>query len=124
MSTSLTVVKVGGSLFDWPEFPRRLTAFLQMIEADPSRDRIILIAGGGSAAELIRELDDLHGLGDETAHRLALQAMELSAHILAALFTRAVAVNDMDALRSAWSARLDSDSGSAVDLGRNRKFRG
>jgi 5-(aminomethyl)-3-furanmethanol phosphate kinase len=104
MRTSLTVIKVGGSLFDWPEFPSRLTAFLQILEADNSKHRIILIAGGGTAAELIRELDDLHGLGDETAHRLALKAMELSAHILAALLPRAVVVHDLDGLRSVWSA--------------------
>jgi 5-(aminomethyl)-3-furanmethanol phosphate kinase len=100
----LTVVKVGGSLFNWPEFPGRMAAFFQTLEADDSSERIILIAGGGPAAELIRVLDELHRLGDVTAHRLALQAMELSAHILAAVLHRAVAVRDMDGLRSVWSA--------------------
>ena len=99
----LTVVKVGGSLIDWPEFPRRMAAFLQTLEATESRGSIILIAGGGPAADLIRVLDELHGLGDETAHRLALLAMELSAHILAALLPRAVAVRDLNGLRSVWS---------------------
>jgi aspartokinase-like uncharacterized kinase len=101
---SSIVVKVGGSLFKWPEFPRRIAAFLQTLEADDSNERIILIAGGGPTADVIRELDELHGLGDETAHRLALLAMDLSAHILAALLPRATAVRDLDGLRSAWSA--------------------
>jgi 5-(aminomethyl)-3-furanmethanol phosphate kinase len=100
---SLTVVKVGGSLFDWPEFPHRVAAFLQTLEADDSRERIVLIAGGGPAADLIRVLDDLHSLGDETAHRLALLAMELSAHILTALLPKTVAIHDLDGLRSVWS---------------------
>jgi 5-(aminomethyl)-3-furanmethanol phosphate kinase len=101
---SLTVVKLGGSLFDWPQFPRRFGAFLPTLDADGSSERLILIAGGGPAADVIRVLDELHRLGDEIAHRLALQAMELSAHILSALVPRAVAVRDLDGLRSVWSA--------------------
>jgi len=100
---SLTVVKVGGSLLDWPEFPRRIAAFLPTIEVFNGGDRVVLVAGGGPAAELIRVLDDLHSLGDETAHRLALKAMELSSHILAALLARAAVVRDRDGLRSIWS---------------------
>jgi 5-(aminomethyl)-3-furanmethanol phosphate kinase len=99
----MTLVKVGGSLFDWPLFPRRMTAFLKTLEAYDNSERIILIAGGGQAADVIRELDDLHGLGAETAHRLALHAMELSAHILAALLPQAVTVRDVGGLRSVWS---------------------
>jgi 5-(aminomethyl)-3-furanmethanol phosphate kinase len=98
------VVKVGGSLFNWPELPRRMAAFLQTLEADDSNERIILIAGGGPSVDVIRVLDELHGLGDETAHRLALLAMDLSAHILAALLPQAVAVRDLDGLRSVCSA--------------------
>ncbi len=101
---SSIVVKVGGSLFKWPEFPRRMATFLQTLEADDSSGRIILIAGGGPTADVIRVLDELHGLGDETAHRLALLAMDLAAHILAALLPRAVAVRDLDGLGSVWSA--------------------
>ena len=101
---SSIVVKVGGSLFRWSEFPRRMATFLQTLEADDSSGRIILIAGGGPTADVIRELDELHGLGDETAHRLALLAMDLSAHILAALLPRAMAVRDQDGLGSVRSA--------------------
>jgi 5-(aminomethyl)-3-furanmethanol phosphate kinase len=102
---SLTVIKVGGSLFDWPEFPRHIAALLQTLEAVDSREHIVLVAGGGPAAQLIRVLDDLHCLGDETAHRLAIRAMELSAHILAALQPRTVVVHDTDGLYRAWCAR-------------------
>ena len=55
---------------------------------------------------MIRVLDDIHGLGDEAAHRLALLAMDLSAHILAALLPRAEVVRDLDGLRSVWNAGL------------------
>jgi aspartokinase-like uncharacterized kinase len=99
-----SVVKVGGSLFDWPEFPGRIAAFLRTLGADRSSERIILIAGGGPAADVIRALDERHRWDDETAHRLALHAMDLSAHILAALLPRAVVVSDLDGLHAVWTA--------------------
>jgi 5-(aminomethyl)-3-furanmethanol phosphate kinase len=102
--TVTSVVKVGGSLFDWTEFPRRTSAFLQSLATDASAERIILIAGGGPAADVIRELDGIHQFDDETAHRLAIHAMELTAHILAALLPRTVVVCDLDSLRAVWTA--------------------
>jgi aspartokinase-like uncharacterized kinase len=76
-----TVVKVGGSLFDLPDLGPRLRNWI----AGLSRPDVLLVPGGGSAAEVIRDLDRRHGLGEETAHWLALRAMSLNAHILAGL---------------------------------------
>ncbi len=67
--SSLTVIKVGGSLFDWPDLPSRLMEFLGGREAVDRHERIVLIAGGGAAADMVRGLDNMHRLGDETAHR-------------------------------------------------------
>jgi aspartokinase-like uncharacterized kinase len=102
--SSLTIIKVGGSLFDWPELPRRLT---ELINAQQSADReesLVLIAGGGPAADVVRALDRIHGLGDRSAHRLALHAMDLTAIILAELLPRTVLVQSLDAVRAVWSA--------------------
>ena len=76
----------GGQSVQLARISECMAAFLQMLEAHDTNACIILIAGGGPAAELIRVLDELHRLGDVTAHRLALQAMELSAQIPAASF--------------------------------------
>ena len=50
--SSLTVIKVGGSLFDWPELPRRLTELIDARQAADRDERLVLIAGGGAAADL------------------------------------------------------------------------
>jgi 5-(aminomethyl)-3-furanmethanol phosphate kinase len=94
------VIKVGGSLLEWPELPRRLEAFLnnERRTGDPSSAPIILIAGGGPVADLIRTMDRIHGLGEEQAHWLAIDAMNLSAGILAALLPGAVVVDRPDAI--------------------------
>lgn len=74
-------MKVGGSLLDWPALPDRLRAYLD----DRRGARLVLLAGGGPAADVIRDLDRIHALGDERAHHLALHALDLSAAVLAAL---------------------------------------
>lgn len=75
------VVKVGGSLLDWPELPARLTSYLNQ----RANDRLILVVGGGPAADVVRRLDVIHHLGEASSHLLALHALDLTARILAAL---------------------------------------
>ncbi len=84
--TAPVVVKVGGSLFDLPDLGSRLEAWLKMLgDAD-----IILIAGGGAAADLIREMDRIHRLGEEKSHWLALESLRLTASLLLALTPLAI----------------------------------
>jgi aspartokinase-like uncharacterized kinase len=92
------VIKVGGSLFDWPEFPGRLARWLD--EEDASRP--VLIAGGGPPADFVRALDAMHRLGDEPAHRLALRAMDFTAEALAALLPGSRVVHRAYELPAAW----------------------
>jgi aspartokinase-like uncharacterized kinase len=75
------VVKVGGSLFDWPQLGPRLRRWLTELAA-PS---VLLVPGGGPTADAVRDLDCVHGLGEEKSHWLALRALTLNAHFLADL---------------------------------------
>jgi 5-(aminomethyl)-3-furanmethanol phosphate kinase len=94
------VVKVGGSLLDWPELPGRLGAYL----AERRGEVAALVVGGGRAADLIRDLDRAHGLGEERSHDLALRALELTAHVLAALLPGLAVVSDLPSLGAVRSA--------------------
>jgi aspartokinase-like uncharacterized kinase len=98
--TRATVVKVGGSLLDWPPFPDRLAAYC----ATRRDDRVVVIVGGGKAADLVRELDRVHGLGDDRAHRLALHALDLTARIVAAIVPNSEIIDQPEtlALALAW----------------------
>jgi aspartokinase-like uncharacterized kinase len=83
----LVVIKVGGSLLDWPELPGRLPAFLDNHRGREAclREQAVLVAGGGPFADLIRTMDQTHDLGDQKAHRLAIRSLDLTAELLAAL---------------------------------------
>jgi aspartokinase-like uncharacterized kinase len=96
------VIKVGGSLLDWPGLPLRLASFLE----DHRADRPVMIVGGGRVADVVRDLDRIHRLGEERAHALALRALDLSAQVLAGLLPGLAVVDDPSAFEATWSARL------------------
>jgi aspartokinase-like uncharacterized kinase len=96
--TAPWIVKVGGSLFDLPDLGPRLQQWLSGL---PTR-RVVLIPGGGRSADVVRQLDQVHLLGEERAHWLALQAVTLNAHFLAALLTGTMVTGRVGACEGLW----------------------
>jgi aspartokinase-like uncharacterized kinase len=78
MNTPLIVAKVGGSLYDLPDLAARLRGWI----ASRQPSRLLLFPGGGSLADAIRRFDEVHGLGEETSHWLAIEALSLAARFL------------------------------------------
>ena len=93
-----TVVKIGGSLFDLPNLSRRLTDWLEPLR----KERILLVPGGGPTTDVIRELDRVHGLGEEHSHWLALHALAVNAHFLAMLLPSARVVTRLAECSDSW----------------------
>lgn len=75
------ILKVGGSLLDWPEFKPRLAGLLEILQGRSG----LLIIGGGDAADVVRRWDIQHSLSIELAHRLAIHSMSLTARFVAEL---------------------------------------
>ena len=100
-SAGPVVVKVGGSLLGWPELPGRLTTWLDTQRANDPTEELVLVAGGGAAADWIRSLDRVYGLGEDVAHALAVHALDLTAFILARLLPGSMAVDRLDMLSAA-----------------------
>jgi 5-(aminomethyl)-3-furanmethanol phosphate kinase len=94
------VVKVGGSLFDLPHLGSQLHAWIATL---PTR-KVLLIPGGGSAADLVRQVDRLDQLGDEQSHWLALRAMAFTAHVLATRLGDADVIADADQRHDVWQS--------------------
>ena len=98
--TPVQVVKLGGSLLGWPETPARLADLL----AQPAVSRPLLVVGGGLAADIVRDWQQLHHFDEPTAHALAVDAMTFNAGLLAAVLSRATLVSNRDEALSAWTS--------------------
>lgn len=95
------VVKVGGSLFDLPDLGVHLRRWLESL----GERQVLLVPGGGAAADVVRQLDRTHQLGDESSHWLALRAMTLNAHFLAALLPEAEVITSVTECGRCWRER-------------------
>ncbi len=95
----ISVVKVGGSLLCLPDLGKRLKELLSILEP---KQRVVLVIGGGAAADLVREWDRVHVLGDEAAHQLAVAAMSLNAALLAHVLPATAIVGSVAEAELAW----------------------
>jgi len=96
------VLKVGGSALDLPALPGRLSSLLRTLRKDGRR--IVLLAGGGSAADIVRRWDRRFHFGEEKSHRLALAAMALNGLFLGTVVKGTQPARDRRGLRNAWKA--------------------
>jgi aspartokinase-like uncharacterized kinase len=74
----IRVIKVGGSLLEWPNLPCSLRDWL----ADQPGAVSVLVCGGGPFVDAVREASAVHSLSDETAHWLAIDCLAITARLL------------------------------------------
>ena len=96
----VTVIKVGGSLFDLPNLGNRLSHVLGQLDGS----RPLIISGGGRTADLVRDWDRIHNLGEERAHWLAIQSLTLNERLLNQLLPESEWVDSHAAAEAAWRA--------------------
>ncbi|MCA9154762.1 MAG: hypothetical protein KDA38_08240 [Planctomycetales bacterium] len=105
MRRPIRVIKVGGSLFDLPDLRQRVAEWR-------SRQRTaldVLVAGGGSAADVVRQWQARFALSDEASHWLCVDAMSVTARLLAELLEPSVLVTEAADLQARLSGdRVDS----------------
>ncbi len=93
------VVKIGGGLLRDEGLQGLRRGSADVLEL--ARDRpVLVVPGGGPFADVVRALDAQVGLGDDVAHRLALQAMDQLGVLLAPMLPGAKLLRRLVAPRS------------------------
>jgi aspartokinase-like uncharacterized kinase len=94
----LTVIKVGGGLSAQPGALESVGASLARLGR---RHRLLVVPGGGPFADAVRAFDARARLPAETAHWMAILAMDQYAHVLAHRIAGAVLVEEPAGLAAA-----------------------
>ena len=92
MRPAVRVIKLGGSLLDWPGLARAFRLWL----AGETKMIDVVIAGGGPVVESVRQLDSVHSLAPKTAHWLSIQAMSITAGLAAELLPEAQLISSLE----------------------------
>jgi aspartokinase-like uncharacterized kinase len=93
------VVKIGGALLRDPaSFARVTTTLGTWFTRREPRPRIVVVPGGGPFADAVRGLPRDVSPDDDTAHWMAILAMDQYAHLLAARIPHSVLVDSATAL--------------------------
>lgn len=108
--TTPVVLKLGGSRLAIPDLMDRLEAVISRLSPSP----VLIVPGGGAAADIIRVLDQELGLSPEKAHRDAIAAMSHNAALLCRLNKSLRLVRNHDEALQVWfegyPAVLDADA--------------
>jgi aspartokinase-like uncharacterized kinase len=94
------VLKLGGSLLDLPDVTQRIEALRATLETS----RVLMIAGGGAAADRVRQFNQNVGFDETTGHWLAIRAMQFHAYLLAAALPESTLVTALDQCEATWRA--------------------
>jgi aspartokinase-like uncharacterized kinase len=95
MQNGPRVIKLGGSLLDWPELAPSFRRWL-VAQSDALN---IMIVGGGPIVDAVRLLDCRHRLAAVTAHWLSVRGMCLTAQFVSGLLPEATRVRGLDQLQ-------------------------
>ena len=101
METSQAIFKIGGKIL---ENRQHLTATVSQLTSLYERNilnKIIIIAGGGSYANLIRLLDQKVHIGDDLSHWMAIYSMDINGKKISRYFPRVKRTKNLEDIEKA-----------------------
>jgi aspartokinase-like uncharacterized kinase len=87
-------------LLELHDLSHRLRAFFQSLRTS----QLILVVGGGRAADVVRDRDRLEQLGEEKSHWLAVRAMSFNGYLIEALLEDTTVVSSIAQCQAAWAS--------------------
>lgn len=107
------VIKLGGSLLLRPGFPDRLRRVIGLLDAQ----HVLIVVGGGAAADVVRDWSRIHELNDDAAHWTALRSLSVTRCLLLQLmpeFREASSFEAADAFLSTQRSPIVMDAESLL----------
>lgn len=98
MPTSLVVVKLGGSLLVLPDLADRLHSVVKHLRGQ----KVLMVVGGGAAADEIRRLNDSYGLSPARVHWDAIAAMSFNTAMVSRVLGCLPVVSNQFEAQTAW----------------------
>lgn len=95
----LIVLKLGGSLLDCPDITDRLRGLV----SDLATSRILIVVGGGGAADVVRHWSQVYSLSEEAAHWVALRSLSVTRALVKALLPECVEVGSREEASRCWA---------------------
>ncbi len=96
-----TVIKIGGGLLG---VPGALEAVTSAVARMRGREPLVVVPGGGPFADAVREVDRARRVSPQTAHWMAILAMDQYAHLLAEHIAGSVVVEEPGAVAARLAA--------------------
>ena len=97
------VLKVGGSLAEYPVSLRKLCEKLSVLARD---HKILVVPGGGKFADTVREFDKAFGLSKTAAHKMAVLAMDQYGLFLSDITPNSYTTYSLESIKKAKSGKL------------------
>jgi 5-(aminomethyl)-3-furanmethanol phosphate kinase len=109
----IRVVKLGGSLLDWPPLQRRLAELIQQ----PVEPRVVnlIVVGGGAVVDAIRSYDTVHALDQVAVHWLCVELMNSTTKLAHMVFSAGQLLDSPESLED-WLAGLWSGGREHAEL--------
>lgn len=101
MEPPLVVAKLGGSLLACTDLAERLRTLLATLQWC----RILIVVGGGPAADVVRDWSQRHSLSEDAAHWLAIQSLSLTRGLVQDLLPECEVTESPVNARELWRTR-------------------
>ena len=94
----IVVLKLGGSLLTCGDLPTRLRSLL----ASYASNRVLIVVGGGTAADTVRDWSQRFELSQESAHWVALRSLSLTRSLIRSLIPECIEVSSLKEANRYW----------------------